>query len=140
MTMYIKSVEALQGHPHGEEVMKKMNRHIAKKGAEFCYFLPGHMLKTGECMRVFQKSQTLEVSNALSKHSAFETRLLMRCIEASDPDEVKKVTDRIRNANRLTARFIATELERIAEREKPMLTRLKNVFQTKNKKKEYAPC
>ena len=140
MTVYIKSVEALQDHPHGEEIMKKMNRHIAKKGAEFCYFLPSHMLKTGDFMRTFQKKQALEVSAALTKYSPFETRLLMHCIEARDKAEVKKVTDRIRNANRLTARFIANELERIAEREKPILTRLKNVFQTKNDKKEYAPC
>jgi len=138
--MYIKSVEALQDHPHGEAVMKAMNKHIANKGAEFCYFLPSHMLKTGEFMRDFQKKQVLEVSSTLSKYSPFETRLLMHCIEASDEAEVKKVTDRIRNANRLTARFIANELERIAEREKPILTRLKNVFQTKNNKKEYAPC
>ena len=130
--MYIKSVEALQDHPHGEAIMKAMNRHIAKKGAEFCYFLPSHMLKTGEFMRDFQKSQALEVSNALAKYSPFETRLLMHCIEARDPDEVKKVTDRIRNANRLTSRFIAQELERIAEREKPLLSRLKTAF-TKNK-------
>lgn len=137
--MYIKSVEALQDHPHGEEIMKAMNKHIHKRGAEFCYFLPSHMLSTAAFMRDFQKKQVIEVSSTLSKYSPFETRLLMHCIEARDPDEVKKVTERIRNANRLTARFIASESERIAEREKPILTRIKNVF-TKNKKKEYAPC
>ncbi len=133
MTMYIKSVESLADHPHGEEIMKTMNRAIHRRGLEFCYYLPSHMLKTGDFMRKFQKSQVLEVSNALSKYSPFETRLLMHCIEARDNDEVKKVTERIRNANRLTARFITNELERIAEREKPMLTRLKNVFTKKDK-------
>lgn len=137
--MYIKSVEALQDHLHGEQVMKAMNRHIAKKGAEFCYFLPSHMLKTGEFMRDFQKSQCLEVSNALAKYSPYETRLLLRCVESRGDADVKAVQDSIRNANRLVSRFIANELERIAEREKPLLARLKTVF-TKNKKKEYVPC
>ena len=135
MSIYIKSVEALQDHEHGEEVMKAMNRHIAKKGAEFCYFLPSHMLKTGEFMRDFQKSQALEVSNALAKYSPFETRLLLRCIESRSDEDVKAVTDSIRNANRLTSRFIAHELERIAERQKPLLSRLKTAFTKKKDNK-----
>lgn len=133
--MYIKSVADLQDHPHGASVMKKMNRHIYKTDAEFCYFLPSHILSTAEFIRDFQRSQTLDVSRALSRFSPFETRLMLSALEAKSDDDLKRVHDRIRNSNRKCARFIADELHRIAEKEKGFLHKVKNVFTNKNNKK-----
>lgn len=132
--MYIQSVQRLADHPHGAAVMKKMNRHIYKNDAEFCYLLPSHILSTAEFIRDFQRSQTLDVSRALSRFSPFETRLMLSALEAKSDDDLKRVHDRIRNSNRKAARFIADELHRIAEKEKGFLHNVKSLF-TKNNKK-----
>jgi uncharacterized protein YbbC (DUF1343 family) len=131
--MYIQSVQRLADNPHGAAVMKKLNKAVYK-GAEYCYFLPSHILATASYINTFQKSQMLDVSNALSKYSPFETRLLMAAIESKSDDDLKRVNDRIRNSNRKCARFIADELHRIAEKEKSFLHKVKNVFSNKNKK------
>src|SRR5690554_1843414 len=132
--MYIQSVQRLSDHPHGAVVMKKMNRHINKTGAEFCYFLPSHILSTAEFINTFHRTAVLNVSDALNKYSPFETRLLMQAIEAKNDDDLKRVNDRIRNANRQVSRFIQNELERLADKEKGFLNKVKNVFVKNNNK------
>jgi len=128
--MYIKSYFDLDSHPKGEKVKRALNRHIAKKGAKFCVYLPSHILDTASFMNSFQKSQMIDASHALSKYSPFESGLLFRAIDAGyDPEKLGRVSDSIRNANRLTARFIASEIERL-ERESPVITAIKNIFQT----------
>lgn len=131
--MYIKSVADLQDHPHGAAVMKALNKAVYK-GAEYCYFLPSHLLSTGAFIRDFQKSQMLDVSNALSKYSPFETRLLMAAIESRTDADVERVTSRIRNANRMTARFISNELLKVEQSQNTFMFKLKKKFTNKNKK------
>jgi len=126
--MYIKSVADLTDHIHGEQVMKSMNRHIYKKKAEFCMWLPSHIMKTAEFMNTFQRTQVLDANAALNRYSPYETRLLMQAIDSQSEEDKKRINERIRVANRMTSRFINKELQRIAEKEKSLLTKIKKVF------------
>ena len=132
--MYIKSYQQLSEHPHGARLIKKLNRHIYKTKFKACVFLPSYLLSTAEFCNTFQKTQLLDVSHALSKFSPYETQLLCQAIDAgTDVAKLKVVHDRIRNANRLTARFIASEIERL-ERESPVISAIKNIFTSKEPK------
>lgn len=129
--MYIKSYQQLSEHPHGARVIKKLNRHIFKNGFKACIFLPSHILDTAKFCNEFQRKDLWDVSEKLNRYSPHETELLLCAISANnDVQKLKEIHDRIRNANRLTSRFIQLELEKI-ERESPIISAIKNIFNSK---------
>ncbi|MBV2125041.1 MAG: hypothetical protein KUF75_07825 [Candidatus Thiodiazotropha sp. (ex Ctena orbiculata)] len=126
--MYIKSYADLANHPHGDRVKKALNRHIFKKKFKACVFLPSHILDTAKFCNEFQRQDLWNVSEKLNRYSPYETELLLSAIDACDDvEKLKRVHDAIRNANRLTGRFIQIELQKI-ERESPVVSAIKSIF------------
>lgn len=126
--MYIKSYTDLANHPHGDRVKRALNRHIFKKQFKACVFLPSHILDTAKFCDEFQRKDLWNVSEKLNRYSPYETELLLSAIDAGDNvEKLKRVHDSIRNANRLTGRFINLELEKI-QRESPVVTAIKSIF------------
>lgn len=126
--MYIKSIDDLQNSPYREQVTKAINKAIHKNEAEFCQFLPSHIVSTGDFLRDFTPDKGWDASSALSRYAPFETRLILQVIGSKTREDLVKTKDKIRVANRLLSRFIARELEKHEAKRKPFLTKIKKAF------------
>lgn len=125
--MFIKSILDLQSHPQGEQILKIVNRHIHRTGAEFSYYLPSHLVETARFINLFQRSNTLDPGVWLSRYSPYETQLIFEAMAVRDEESKNMVTKKMRVANRLTSRFIHHQINRL-EIPNPLLQKIKKVF------------
>lgn len=109
--MYIEQIKLLELSEHKATIMKSMNQRVFN-GSEYCYFKPSHILDAAEYI---QSTNIEHLESALSKYSPFECKLIFSAIDAKNESELQLVTDRVRNANRQGARYIATELNKLKE-------------------------
>lgn len=122
--MYIKSYADLADHPKGDVIKKALNKHIHKRGAEFCIFLPSHMMDTADFLDTFTAKEKYGAVEALNRYSPFELRLILQAM-GSEGNERKTVKEKVRLANRQTARFISSQIEK---HETSLMTKIKKVF------------